>query len=281
MAAPAGMRLAGNKEWITPGEQLRRIQGPDKNSDIDVLSDSISKPLLCFQDTESQHPDWYTVLRKIKMLPDLIPALPGNINEILSSNCPIHQRFMQLHPLKIWQTHLLYLIPPGTLNEFVQRVNEYGKERLAECQGKGVHPFQFRYIRNENLTTYGDTRIDEPEWILISKDVLPKSRGLTYQAQADMVEKLSKKDSAKYNVPSLRTVTVVALLHKIATGESILQAGNEQNKHVFTYARVPEKDSNGYNLIVGGLNDSGLSVRDDEEYSRKNESVGVLAEREL
>lgn len=281
MAAPAGMPLAGNKEWITHDEQLRRIEDPVI---IGALSKNVLNPIarLILQYAEPK-PDWYTVLCKINMLPNLIPALPGNINEILSSNCPIRKGEINPDgiPLKIWQTHLLYLIPPGTLNEFVQRVNEYGRERLAECQGKDSHPLRFRFIRDEYLRNFGNTRINEPRWILISKDVLPKSRGLTYQEQANMVDNLSKKASAKYNVPSLRTVTVVALLHKIATGESILQAGNEQNKHVFTYARVPEKDSNGYNLIVGGLNDSGLSVRDDEEYSRKNESVGVLAEREL
>jgi hypothetical protein len=68
----------------------------------------------------------------------------------------------------------------------------------------------------------------------------------SYEEQAQMVEKLG----ANFEIPSLRDITESLFLHKVATGESLLQQGNEQNGNLSTYTRV-QNTIDGSRLIIG------------------------------
>ncbi len=192
--------------------------------------------------------NWYTALERIQALPDEIPALPRNIHQILGSNCPIHSN------KRIGETHSLYLIPPGTLNGLEECVSAYGQTLYPN-----ENPLKFRYFWDAARQEHANVQFNEHQWVLISNDVLPGSRNQSYEKQAQMVADLSANSFTNYQVPSLREASAAIFLHKVATGESLYQAGNEQNGVVYTYTRVKEITQN-WHLIVGGSAPSGVRV---------------------
>jgi hypothetical protein len=197
---------------------------------------------------------WYTALELLGALPDTIPALPSNIGEILKGKCPIYQD--QLKPdgssYQVSDTHSLYLIPAGTLTELESLVSAYGQQTLHA----NPNPFQFLYFCG-GAREAANVRLKEHQWVLISNDVLPGSRCESYPRQAQMVADLSAKSLVNYEVPSLREAVGAIFLHKVATGESLYQAGNEQNNHLYTYTRLLET-TEGWHLVVGGSAPSGV-----------------------
>lgn len=257
-------------EWITPEEQLRRWNAPI----LGQLSKTLPPELLQILGQYIALPStWYTALQRIGMLPARIPALPDNIYEILNKKCPIHGDKLDSDgdPLKIWQTHSLYLIPAGTLDELEERVRAYGQAHLAEYGGD--NPLKFRFFWTRARQQYGKTLFNEPLWVLMSNDILPESRKQSYEKHAEMVEELSKKAFLNYEVPSLRAALGVTFLHKVATGESILQAGNEQNNYSYTYTRINETTDQQH-LVVGACDHSGVNV---VNFHHSYEYVGVSA----
>ncbi|OGN55247.1 MAG: hypothetical protein A3D96_06660 [Chlamydiae bacterium RIFCSPHIGHO2_12_FULL_44_59] len=276
----AAVRIpVGQREWITPAEQLDRVRerspvleqlnGVFHVTDVAKLAlEYIEDPCIAAVSRALE------ALRKIGLLPAHIPALPKNMGQILNEKCPIHgdEAGPDGTSLKIWQTHSLYLLPPGTLNELEARVSAYGRAHLAEYGRE--NPLQFRYFWNAARQEHGDTRFDEPQWVLMSNDVLPGSRNQPYERHVEMVGELSEKAFVPFEVPSLRAAVGVTLLHKVATGESILQAGNEQNGNVHTYTRVGETTGS-YHVAVGGSAPSGVGVSSD--YGGDGEGIGVSA----
>lgn len=280
--AAAGIPLAGLREWITPREQLERVR--ESSPVLEQFKAVLSAPRVlkialaytadpCIAAVSRA----FEALRKIDMLPARIPALPRHIHHILNSKCPIrrHKAMPDETSLKVWQTHALYLIPPGTLNELEARISAYGREHLTEYGG--ANPLRFSYFWSKARGEHGDTQFNEPHWMLIS-NVLPGSRGKPYTEQVQVVEDLSAKSFTTYEVPSIKEAVAFALLHKIATGESVLREGNEQNGHCYTYTRVKETTEENH-FVVGGSAPSGVHVYEDDVYV--SEGIGVVARRKL
>ena len=258
--------------WITPCEQMLRLSRPlvknclvkgGRDDGLRLPPYVISKIALEFFKLSDQLPrgphslpsnftNWYTALKRIDALPDKIPALPLNIHEILRSACPIFSTDKTLRT--IGETHSLYLIPPGTLNELEQRVSRYGQQFF-----QGENPLKFRYFWNEARQEHGDIPVDEPRWVLITNDVLLGSRNQPYERQAQMITDLNERNSTNYQVPTLRETVLSLFLERIATGTSLYQEGNEQNGNQYTYTRVAETTRD-WHLIVGGFAPSGLRV---------------------
>ena len=218
---------------------------------------------------------WYTALKLLDALPDTIPALPSNIDEILNGKCPIYKGLRKPDgtSYKVSDTHSLYLIPSGTLQELESRVKAYGEQTLHA----NPNPLQFRYFWDAAYQEHADVRFEEHQWILISNDVLSESRNQSYQQQTQLVANLSAKSLLHYEVPSLREAVGAIFLHKVATGESLYQEGNEQNNGLYTYTRVPEITL-GYHLIVGGFAPFGVAVC---SFGNAAECVGVAALRKF
>lgn len=265
------------RELITPAEQLERLC---RSSPVTAaLADCMrvqEVPELVFQYSNDPCTRWHTALKAIGMLPDRIPALPRDIHQILNSKCPIPRKKKESDRTiyKIRETHSLYLIPAGTLNQLEARVRAYGAAHLAEYGEKNL--LKFEYFWPEPREEYGDIQFDEPEWILISNDVLPRSRNKSYSKQVRMVEELSSIVLAPYEVPSVKEVAAFYFLHQIATGESILQGGNERNHYRSTFTRVKEIAPGGP-LTIGGSGPGGVRVLS----SYDNKGNGIMARRKL
>jgi hypothetical protein len=268
------------REWITPQAQLDRLL----KSNAQPIAYPVSQASIC-PDTYNQGTklgianiisqyavealspkltNWHTALQRMNALPDKVPALPWNMPQILDGKCPIRgdEKKPDGTHYKLSHTHLLYLIPPMSLNELEARVRTYGKQALNN-QGKKLYPdqnpLQFRYFWDAARQEHGDIPSNEYQWILISNDVLPESRNRSYQEQAQKVAALSKKAFVNYEVPSLYAAAAACFLHKVATGESLYQAGNEQNGNIHTCTRVKETTQN-YRLVIGSPAPSGVSV---------------------
>lgn len=197
--------------------------------------------------------NWHTALQRLKMLPNSIPRLPENIHQILYSDCPIYRGALKKDgtPYRVIDTHLLYLLPSGTLNELEARVKAYGEEHLAEYGG--INPLQLHFFCGREQ--HGDTRFSEPKWVLLSENRLPGSCFSLYTEQRQMAVQSSRQ------IPSLRAVVGVAFFHKIATRKSILPEAKKENGYFCIYTRV-EETVRGYPLIVGDYSPSGLSIDD-------------------
>lgn len=270
MAAMAIQAGAGDQaKWITPEQQLEKWIKPNELV-IAELAGTRQRPgplpvwevafIVAEYAADNLSPNltnWHIALERLTILPDKIPPLPLDIHDEVSD-------------IKV-----LYLIPPGSLNELEACVSAYGQEHLAEYGGK--NPLRFRYFWPVAREEYGETRFDEWQWILISKGLLVGSRNQPYAKQAQMVVKLSERAFVHYEVPSLKAAVALAFLHKVATGESVLQAGDTQNQHRYTYTRVRET-TRGYRLAVGGFASDGLRVTGtyfDDHF------IGVAALRKL
>jgi hypothetical protein len=266
MAIPAAQAV--REDWITPKQQLEMLLRPIHAVIAEVADTALPvwelASIVAEYAADNLSPsltNWHTALDRLNMLPDKILPLPLNICQILDSICPIRggETKKDGTAYKVSDTHSLYLIPPDSLNELEARVNAYGQEHLAEY-GVENNPLQFRYFWSAARSEHGDNRSNEFVWVLFLKDVLAGSRIKTYQKQAQMVAALSTRVGVNYEVPTLRVTAAVVFLHKIATGESILQAGKYSDSWIFT--RVQETTES-YHLVVGGFSPEGLNVTDD------------------
>lgn len=269
--------------WITPSEQLEilaspivsqrlreQVEGLDAvpKSLIDQIHRSARQSILHLVEPRplpSNLTNWYTALKRIEALPEKILPLPLNIYEILNSQCPIGPS------RKIEETHSLYLIPPGALNELEQRVRDYGQKFF-----QGDNPLKFRYFWDDARQEHADIPVGEPRWVLITNDVLPGSRNQHYSKQEQMITDLNAKNGTNYQVPTLRETAAALFLHKIATGRSLYQAGNNgQNGNQYTYTRVAETTYD-WRLMVGGFAPSGLDITDCFDYGYEDCGVAAL-----
>ncbi len=199
--------------------------------------------------------NWHTALSRLGILPEQIPPLLLNSNQIRDGICPIRGSF--------------YLFPRGTLNNFEALVKAYGQKHLASFGG--ANPLQFQYFWEPARRDHGNTQFEKDSWRWMSDDILEGSRSLSYDKQARMVAKLG----ADFKIPSLIEAAECLLLHRVATGESILQQGNEQNGSC-SYARVQET-TQGSPLVIDDYDPSGVSVF----RSHGIEDIGVMVLQEF
>lgn len=238
-SSTTSVNQAASEDWITPREQFLRLTGMRELRGIALLKHlPVNIPAIIGQYLiDPKLTDWHTVLKHLKILPERIPRLPKNIHRILYSECPIYRETRKEDgaPYRVMDTHLLYLIPSGTLKELEARVRAYGQP-LAEYKG---NPHSIAY--SLNCKEHVNTQFQEPKWVLLSEDLLPESCNKSYEEQMQIVAHSSRK------APSLRAVIGVALLHKVATGKCILSKGNEE---YFIFSRV-EESSCDYHLVAG------------------------------
>lgn len=269
MATETSAIAAAREDWTSPQDQflritlLRELRGIALKKNLPVnIPALIAKYII-----DPKLTNWHTALKRLNLFPERIPRLPENIRQILYSECSIYRRRRKEDgtPYRVIDTHLLYLIPAGTLNEFEARVQAYGAEHLSEYGEE--NPLRIEYFWGREQ--HGNTRFDEPKWVLLTEKIIPGSRYKSDEAQQRIIERFQRQ------VPSLRAVVGVAFLHKIATGQSILQAGNEKNEYRYTCTRVREV-FRGYYLVVGGFAPSGLDI----DPSFRHGGIAGLAEIE-
>ena len=201
--------------------------------------------------------NWHTALSRLNKLPEQIPPLHLTIDQIRDGICPIRGAF--------------YLLPRGTLNEFEAIVRAYGQKHLAAFGGE--NPLQFKYFWKAARQEHGDTQFNEYEWAWMSDDILEGSRDRSYERQAQMIAKLG----ADFKIPSLRDAAECLFLHQVATGKSLLQRWNGQNRGLST--RVQEA-TQGSRLAIGDPTPSGVQV-DFTCYFSRHGDIGIMALRKF
>lgn len=206
--------------------------------------------------------DWYTALERTVALPEMVPALPQYMPQILDDKCPIwgdEQKPDGTH-YKYLDGWSLCLKTSETLNELEMRVRDYGA-RLYPNR----NPLQFKDFLVVARQTYGDVRFNqEPYWILHTNTVLPESWKKSYQEQVQMVEDLS------FEVPSLSETATVCFNRQITKGETLYP----RNPRTRTYTKVVETVY-GHQLAVGGSDDFGVRV--DHNGDRPHDWFGIAA----
>jgi hypothetical protein len=188
------------------------------------------------------------------------PLLPPDIGDILASPCPIYSG------KTIGETHMLVLIPetikgkPLTLKSFgnlIRRPKEGHKTQYGKC-------------RNRVIDQHGDTKVSNSHWVLMTKDVIPNTQNKSYEEQCEVLQTLSQKAKAEYEVPRLLDATVAILMHYVSKGERLYP------HDPWTYTRCQESIE-GSQTAVGGFFPEGLSLY----YSYFNDQYGLAGLRKL
>ncbi|PIS02724.1 MAG: hypothetical protein COT85_01450 [Chlamydiae bacterium CG10_big_fil_rev_8_21_14_0_10_42_34] len=199
--------------------------------------------------------NWYKALYRLNALPKKIPPLPNHIHHILESKCPIYgdPKKEDGTNVKVKDTHVLYLIPKEfkSLNYFEREIlKPYGQ---TNC--KDQNPLQFYIFDDNDRREHGDKPFADTHWVLMSKDVLPDSKNKSWATLTGLVESLARKNCVDYEIPTLQEAFAVMMLHKVATGERLYDAGNELIRWNPTYISVA------LDLVIGSFKPSGVNIQ--------------------
>jgi len=167
------------------------------------------------------------------------PPLPPNINNILKSSCPFWP------DKKVEETHVLVLVPQ-TINGKPLNLRNLGELVQRPRQREATKYVYFK------LGQYTDPPAPPAHWVLMSKDILPSSRGKRYTEQQTLVN--SYRQKALYEVPSVLDATVCIFMEYFRSGTYLY------GQNPWTYTRCQEKYDADWQLIVGGFAPCGLSV---------------------
>lgn len=258
--------------WITPHEQLCRLgsRSPLISIVTRVLPvDSVAKIV---DEYVNYHfissftnwcIDWRIALENTGLLSDLIPPLPQNIHQILNRPCPIRGGH-----LKIKDTHVLLLIPACTVNDLARRV--FGGVHLTRdfCSDHylcGPDRSLPAFTQQPNLFQFS-----EPEWILISKTMIPGSANKNYRQQVQMIIDLRKKTMIDYSIPSFKYAFAAnclfsAITHKALWGQNEIRV---QEMFYYNYGKG----------TIGGIEpyESNFTITNPYEYDDVcDEGIGV------
>ena len=252
-----------NQEWISPEEQLERLSLyiAKKISDVSGLIFPIAHLVAKYGEIDDSAMEWHRALVILaqtnpKVFPQKIPPLPTDIFEILYSRCLISRDKKKPDGtfFKIKESHVLSLILEefGTLAQLEKDIlKPFGEANYPQNE----NPFHFRSF--ENLCGNQQTAPMRTHWVLMSKDVLPGTKGKGYRRQEALVDSLSRKSLVAYRIPTLLQTFATFAIHKIATGESLYSDGN-----VSTYTRVTDLSRRNGMMSFGGSAPSGVCTQD-------------------
>lgn len=176
------------------------------------------------------------------------PPLPSNIQTILQSPCPFWP------DKKIKDTHLLVLVP--------QTVN--GKPLTLKNLGELV-----KSLKSGSSMTYtyfnpggynANTPAKPSHWVLMTKDVIPGSRGKSYANQQKLVNQ-----TPSYQVPTILEAATCIFMEYARSGNRVY------SDNLCTYTRCQERYNEKWQLIVGGFSDDGIDV----DFYQDRDTVGV------
>ena len=157
---------------------------------------------------------------------------------------------------------MMFLIP--------QTVN--GKPLTRQLMGELVQkPKEGHATRYDYLTedfSEEEQAINAPYWVVMTKDVLEGTRGLSYEGQ----EKIVKRYGEKYRMPKAIEAIVGIFTEHVKSGAFLF--GLEP----LTFTRVEErvKGYEKYHIVVGGFAPAGLGVSSTRYYADGHIGVAAL-----
>ena len=138
------------------------------------------------------------------------PSLPSDIDEILGGPCP----FWPGKAVK--DTHLLVLIP-STVSGKAFTLDLLGE--LVQHPRGGGHGTQYFLYDDEVQRSLGSAYSSSSYWVLLTRDVLPGSRGKPYAVQQALVAaQASRTGYPPYEMPHVLEVATAILSHYVCSG---------------------------------------------------------------
>ncbi len=193
------------------------------------------------------------------------PPLPLDIENIWQNPCPFSPG------KKIRETHMLVYIPTTvgySLNSQRLTLNSLG---VLARQYFPRTEAGYKYIWSAIAAELGDKPLAKSSWVLMTKDVLPGSRSLSYADQRARLFGLAGRMSATYAVPGALEAAVCILAQYISSQTRLF------SDSPLTYTRCHE-DVQGFQVVVGGFAPEGLRVRDSYD---DRLAIGVAAVRKF
>jgi hypothetical protein len=178
----------------------------------------------------------------------LAPDLPSDIDDILNRACPFWSG------RKVGDTHLLVLIPakvngqPFSLNLL---------HELIQNPKVGGHRAQYCCYDSDVQLQLGAASPQASYWLLMTRDVLPKSRNKTYADQKRLFADHARRTSLPYELPRALEAATAILTRHVQNGERLYSDGP------WTWTRCQEwilRESNKYPVVVGGFGSSGPDI---------------------
>jgi len=250
------------KEAEKFGEILRGVSSSfqDRENIIDLISEYANG---CKQQVVDSFPS--PIIGKDKWVhslgdPGRVPPVPKEIYQELIQPCPFWPK------KTVGQTHILAWMPKtitrlSDQDESSQPLTLTLLDNLVKEGPKGDRK-GFMHIW-ENIKTDLDDMSTKGHWALMTKDLVPESRGQNYKDQGALVEKRG------YFIPSVIEASSIIFLHEIFSGEYLF------GLDPCSYTRCVE-EIQGVPLVVGGFSHNGLDINDKEA---DGDCVGTAAVR--
>eukprot|EP00960_Hanusia_phi_P050287 760125-Hanusia_phi.AAC.2 len=198
------------------------------------------------------------------------PALPRRIKALMGATCPIWKG------KKIYETHALVLIP-STLNGRRMCMNLMAEVMHTPKEGNASN---IRYYWDKMKSQRGLEGPDASYWVVITKDILPRSVNKLYQdqqaqARALQVELVQPEDinlvrgasylqNSPYRMPTALEMVITMALWYASTGERLLKesSAEEGGKHTWSNTRCRDELLHGCPIVVGSFSERGMCVYD-------------------
>ena len=221
--------------WL-PGKDIARASAICRRFRIAIDDD----PLLSFKKSGNYfgQKDWEEYFGDV----GVEPPLPEDIVEILKAPCPVFNSEGKDAGLKVKDTHFLTLIPAAINGDplTLDLIRE-----LVKSPKNGGNAIKYEYYYPEN---HNSTPVSKSHWMLMSKDVIPNSKGKSYLEQLKLLP-------SGHEAPHLIDAVVSIFMHYVHTKERLF------SDNPLTYTRCQEKNSSGkYQMSTGGFSGSGLFV---------------------
>lgn len=163
-----------------------------------------------------------------------VPPLPPNIHQQLNSPCPFEPT------KKVKDTHMLVLIPksvngrPMTLKTLKELVENPRKGVKSRCEISGS-------LAGPHIESIGKTPLTESTWVLMTRNIIPGSRDLTFLEQIALIPA-----GTDYQVPKFLEAAICIFVQNVSS-----------QVHGFTrdpwrFTRCQEKILS-HQMIIGGL----------------------------
>lgn len=196
-----------------------------------------------------------------------VPPLPSNIEEILDGPCPFWPE------KRVRETHSLVLVPSKVKGNNLTL--DYFENLLR--QARGGSSCRFRQYSKKIREIFGQREKDFSHWALVTKDVIPQSRGKSLEEAQSLIQNVPG-----YFVPELIDFVVTLFAHTLKTKRRIFtdSSSSPEKKWTFSYCKE-EGLLNGDPLVVGGFSREGLSIdnkKSRSEYYGMGASLRLSAE---
>jgi|GEM_PF-1777286 len=198
------------------------------------------------------------------------PPLPEDIDDILNSPCP----FSENESVKVKDTHMLVLIP-ATVNGENLTLDKLGELiKNPKCGRKARYRY---YDDSETKKQCGQEKIGVSRWVLMTKDVLPGSKGMSLQSQRKLVSEY--KD---YHVPQIAEASVCILMEYIQSGTYLFSASKAKpdSPSASTYTLCEETlkytSKVDYSVMVGAFDTDEFAIHTTVVITEPDRGVAAL-----